>query len=571
MMRFIPRWLPGLAALACSMFQGCSDSTAPGIGSIKAVVSTTAAPLDRDSDGYILTVDGDGGRNVDVDGVTTIAGLPGGTHLVGLSGLAANCTVGGNPRSVDVAGGKDPVTVVFFVTCTPKRGTVHIIVATTGTDLDADGYELKVTGLPPASIPANGAQDMLGVQQGPVVVELRGISANCAVAGTNPQTVSVPFDGTVDAEFAIHCVQAGGLQVTSTTIGDYLDPRSYSFETQLRGDTAGKTNAVPSNGAALLTGLLGDYVVTLLEVPANCEVTDTNPRAVTVVSGSPTQVGFNVICSPPEDIAYVLSVGTNSDIYVIGSNGSGMQGLTGLPTIDQDPAWSPDGTKIAFTSNRDGNPEIYTMTADGSHTLRLTTQVADDRRPTWSPDGTKIAFASSRDGNGEIYVMGADGSNQTRLTRNDVYDSDPAWSPDGSKIAFSSNRDGIAGIWVVNADGSNPVRLTSSPSYDNAPAWSPDGTRLAFSRVSSNTADIFLVQADGSRLTQLTHGIDNATDPSWSPDGHKIAIGALLGGCSLSYYYYYDYCVPYVVVVSLSGVPYAALAGGGSDPAWRSR
>jgi WD40 repeat protein len=568
MMRFKSRWLPGLGALGCLIVQGCSDSTAPGIGSIKAVVSTTAAPLDRDSDGYILTIDGDAGRPVDVDGVTTIDGVRGGQHQLGLSGLAANCSVGGNPRSVDVPGGKDPVTVVFFVTCTPKRGTVHVSVATTGTDLDPDGYALKVTGLPGASIPANGVQDMLGVQEGPVSVELSGISANCAVAGTNPETVTVPFNGTVDAVFTIHCAPAGGIEVTTTTVGDYLDPDTYIFETQLRGDTAGKTNAVPSNGAALMTGLLGDYIVTLLEVPANCEVTDTNPRAVTVVSGSPTQVAFNVICSPPEDIAFVLSVGTNSDIYVIGSNGSGMHGLTGLPTIDQDPAWSPDGTKIAFTSNRDGNREIYTMNADGSHTVRLTTQLADDQRPAWSPDGTKIVFASSHDGS-QIYVMGADGSNQTRLSTSNAFDSDPAWSPDGRKIAFSSARDGVGGIWIMNADGSNPVRLTTNQTFDNAPAWSPDGTRIAFSRTSSLNADIFLVQADGSGLTQLTHGIDHASDPSWSPDGKKIAFGAVSSGCDL--YYYYDYCSPYVAVVSLTGVPYRALVGGGSDPAWRGR
>jgi len=91
---------------------------------------------------------------------------------------------------------------------------------------------------------------------------------------------------------------------------------------------------------------------------------------------------------------------------------------------------SPDGTRIAFQSNRDGNYEIYVMDADGSNQTNLTNNPADDMFPVWSPDGTKIAFMSNRDGNWEIYVMNADGSNQTNLTNNIGDDMYPMWSPD---------------------------------------------------------------------------------------------------------------------------------------------
>ena len=88
-----------------------------------------------------------------------------------------------------------------------------------------------------------------------------------------------------------------------------------------------------------------------------------------------------------------------------------------------------DGTKIAFTSNRDGNYEIYVMDPDGTNQARLTDNSHDDYSPSWSPDGTKIAFQSNRDGNYEIYVMNADGSNQTRLTDNSKNDRSPSWGP----------------------------------------------------------------------------------------------------------------------------------------------
>ena len=103
---------------------------------------------------------------------------------------------------------------------------------------------------------------------------------------------------------------------------------------------------------------------------------------------------------------------------------------TGLPPW---PVWSPDGKRIAFTSNRDGNDEIYVMSPDGSNVKRLTNNAADDQWPAWSPDGKKLTFQSYRDGNWEIYVMNADGSRQTNISKNPAADWEPAWSPSRRK------------------------------------------------------------------------------------------------------------------------------------------
>ena len=156
------------------------------------------------------------------------------------------------------------------------------------------------------------------------------------------------------------------------------------------------------------------------------------------------------------------------NLYVVGSDGSGMRNLTsklapgGHPGAGpaSDPAWSPDGRKLAFVRlNASVGSPIYVVKADGSGLLRLTRNPALDADPTWSPDGRRIAFASERDGNSEVYVMNANGSGQRNLTRNPAYDANPTWSPDGRKIAFVSNRDGSYQVHVMNADGSGQRRL----------------------------------------------------------------------------------------------------------------
>ncbi len=212
----------------------------------------------------------------------------------------------------------------------------------------------------------------------------------------------------------------------------------------------------------------------------------------------------------------------NQEIYVMNGDGSEVARLTNDPSFDCCPAWSPDGSQIAFASDRDGGWEIFVMDADGGGLAQLTDSPGHDFHPAWSPDGSEIVFTSARDVDWEIYIMNADGSGQRRVTNSPNYDFSPEWSPDGALIAFTSSRDGNDEVYVMNTDGSGQANLTNHAADDSWPAWSPDGTQIAFSSDRGGNADVFVMNADGSDPTPLTS--HEATDglPVWAPDGTKV-------------------------------------------------
>jgi Tol biopolymer transport system component len=222
------------------------------------------------------------------------------------------------------------------------------------------------------------------------------------------------------------------------------------------------------------------------------------------------------------------------EVFSMAADGSAQRNLTREPlTADLDPAWSPGGTRIAFSRYLPGNPtaEIFVMEADGSQRVRLTRDlgVANDREPAWSPSGRLIAFtrAIPARGTSRIAVMRADGTRRRTLTNTPqrAYDASPAWSPAGDRIAFVSDRaGGFPEIWVMNAGGTQPTRLTWNRTVDANPAWSPDGTRIAFERCCPlGTAEIWVMNADGTGRVRLTTGPGNETQPTWSTDGSTIA------------------------------------------------
>jgi len=205
-------------------------------------------------------------------------------------------------------------------------------------------------------------------------------------------------------------------------------------------------------------------------------------------------------------------------LYTVDANGRGRRAVLADPLVGfWGPAWSPDGTQIAFHSNRDGNYEIYVMNADGSDVRRLTNNMVDDGQPSWSPDSSQIAFISARDGNLEIYVMDSSGEDVRRLTNDDAGDLYPSWSPDGSRIAFSTARDGGWEIYVMNADVGSVRRLTNNWADDWFPSWSPDSEQICFASSVDGNWEIYAVKADGSNLRRLTFTLNiSDTMPAWS-------------------------------------------------------
>jgi TolB protein len=190
----------------------------------------------------------------------------------------------------------------------------------------------------------------------------------------------------------------------------------------------------------------------------------------------------------------------NTEICSVNVDGSGFANLSQNPSRDMAPAYSPDGTRIAFAASRASGTstfEIYVMNADGSDPRLVFGDRAISSAPTWAPDGKTIVFANDREGgrigNFELFSVSVDGGPERRLTDRPRYDVDPAFSPDGRRIAFVSNTDGNAEIYVMNADGSGILRLTRDSGNDFYPHWSPDGATLIFASDRSGKYGIYQI------------------------------------------------------------------------------
>ena len=202
------------------------------------------------------------------------------------------------------------------------------------------------------------------------------------------------------------------------------------------------------------------------------------------------------------------------------ADGGNQDNLTDHPTYDGHPDWSPDGTKIAFVSTRDGAAsQIHVMDADGKNVIRLTDGPGEKGHPDWSPDGQEIAF-SVEDWVDYIDVMDADGRNREKLEDEALY---PSWSPDGKQIAFVSFRDGLGEIYVIGVGGQGRKRVTDDLVGKWSPSFSPDGRRIAYEARHEEFGHIFVVGADGRNRVRLTHNEENHWGPAWSPDGQVIA------------------------------------------------
>ncbi len=228
-------------------------------------------------------------------------------------------------------------------------------------------------------------------------------------------------------------------------------------------------------------------------------------------------------------IAFQSDRDGNDEIYIMGCDGTGQVNLTNYSGTDKEPSWSSGG-KLAFSSDRNaaGGFDIYLLTLDPWGVARLTTDAANDESPALSPDGSKVAFVSYRDGNAEIYVLDISGKSLTRITDNAAADNDPAWSPDGAKIAFASDRDGNFDIYEVKPDGAGFERIAAVSDSDANDRW-PDlaadhfgDEYIAFA--SDRDGDWEINYYDSYDVSQASSNIDGTVDAqaSWSKSAEQM-------------------------------------------------
>ena len=348
----------------------------------------------------------------------------------------------------------------------------------------------------------------------------------------------------------------GGIEVTTVTTGDPVDPDGYALALDQH------DQAIGSNMTLTFSDLEpGDHRLELLGIAANCSLAGPNPQTVSVQEGPSVAVTLRVTClrdrgtiavstrtaglSPDPD-GYAVAV-DGAPGMAIGPNGTlTLSGLTvgthtltlsgvaqnclvqganpravavgggEITPVAMDVAChGTEAGTLLLTSDRSGEPHVYRVEADGSGLVDLTPG-GPASTGDWSPDRSQIVFTSPEDGGLGIYVMKADGTARVRLASGSV----PVWSPDGRRIAFVSAH----GIEVMNPDGSDARTLIEGRS----PAWSPDGSRLVFSRVRCVVdicgSDLFVMNAEGSDIRQVVQGspFDTADNPAWSPDGRRI-------------------------------------------------
>ncbi|MCP4230627.1 MAG: hypothetical protein GY771_10860 [bacterium] len=227
----------------------------------------------------------------------------------------------------------------------------------------------------------------------------------------------------------------------------------------------------------------------------------------------------------------------SNDLWIVPSTGGEPELLTEPEYRDFHPDWSPDGTMIAFSSTRYLYPEICKIPAGGGEVIRVTTS-RRNQTPTWSNDSTRIAFMCI-DGQSSyyyrsLYVINADGTGMRWIFHREgeeLHCGGPAWAPNSSRIAYYYGYYDITNIYICDADDSDYwYQVTDDDSKNGAPCWSPDGNDIAFTSDRSGDSDIWVVPSAGGTPIQITD--DPAVDYSgdWSPDGTKIAFTSNRGG-----------------------------------------
>jgi len=260
--------------------------------------------------------------------------------------------------------------------------------------------------------------------------------------------------------------------------------------------------------------------------------------ATSLVTSAPSAGA--IVPGPNGRIVFESSRTGNPDIFTMNPDGSTQINLTKNGANDVFPAWSPDGSRISFSSDRaePGNPDVYVMNADGSNVTRLTNAPGEDRGTSWTSDGQTIVFHSARDRDAthtfDVFKMNADGSDQTKIFTNgsaayvcgDSTNGRVVFNSSGDPLGTNPSRD--FEIFTIDISGGNVFQVTNNTVIDSGPKWSPNCTMIAYNSLDSgNSLDVHRINADGTGDVNLTNapGVFDAF-AAWSPDNARIVFSS---------------------------------------------
>ncbi len=231
-------------------------------------------------------------------------------------------------------------------------------------------------------------------------------------------------------------------------------------------------------------------------------------------------------------IAYVLQSSRGYELQVADADGQNPQVMLRSRHSIISPAWSPDGTQLAYVSFELDKPVIYVQTLATGNRVPLANFKGNNSAPAWSPDGSQLAVVLSRDGISQIYTIDAQGGNLRRVMRSPLIDTEPVYTPDGKSLMFTSDRGGSPHVYRVPAAGGDVERITFHGNYNISPAISPDGVNLAYVTRRGGAFRIAVQDLGSGNETLLTAGPDDQS-PSFAPNGMQVLYSSEQNGRSM--------------------------------------
>jgi len=252
-------------------------------------------------------------------------------------------------------------------------------------------------------------------------------------------------------------------------------------------------------------------------------VTAASVGGATITARTPWGTAATARLFVTDDLLLSVRRGTGADIVQVDPADAGsLVPLRADGNLNEQAAWSPDGTRIAFSGTVGGNADIYVMDADGKDLTRLTTAPEQDTEPAWSPDGGTIAFTSRRGGTPQIWAMNVDGTGVRQLTSGNGASTSPVFRRDGRMIAFISTRDGNADLFEMGNEGADPRAITRTPEAESHPAYFPNGD-LAVVVTRPGRGDILRIRAGEGQRVMLQSMAGTITSLALAPGGGTLA------------------------------------------------